>query len=144
MCYLFADEDPISHMSAIGITSSSNNNNGGKLNFIQFVAAIVELKGEVDDRMIGKAFDMIAGRAGEKFITRQQLFDTIRNSAHNASQAKQFLKEMKKVIVEHQQTRTPNSFMSFDGSPSKHLPTTPGEKDDLIISFDTFKRIMQQ
>lgn len=41
MCYLFAEEGP----GTVG--------GNGRLNFIQFVAAIVELKGEVDDQVIG-------------------------------------------------------------------------------------------
>lgn len=52
MCYLFVEKDT------------------GKLNFSDFIAAIVELKGEVTDELIAKSFDMIAGRPGEKFVTR--------------------------------------------------------------------------
>ncbi len=44
MCYLFIDKD------------------SGKLNFSDFIAAIVELRGEVNENTIRMAYDMIAGK----------------------------------------------------------------------------------
>lgn len=56
----------------------------GKFFLSDFIAAVVELRGEITEEIVAKAFHMIAGGQSEKFITRQQLFDTIKNSAPNA------------------------------------------------------------
>jgi len=42
----------------------------GKFFLSDFISAVVELRGEINDDLITKAFYMIAGKLGEKYITR--------------------------------------------------------------------------
>lgn len=68
------------------------------MSYTDFIATLMELNGEVTEKMIEKAFNMIS--QGNVNITRQQLFDTIKNSEDGQS-AKLFLKEMDKVIMKY-------------------------------------------
>lgn len=94
-------------------------NTDGKMSYIDFIAAIIERKGEVDEVMMKKAFLLVSGSEGvdksavnittnsrqlidnNHFITRQQLYDTIKNSSSNIKEKEDFLKEMDRVIVKN-------------------------------------------
>lgn len=83
-------------------------NGDGKMSYTDFIAAIIDLKGEVTEETVKKAFMLIAG-SEQKYITRQQLFDTIKNSSLNVNETKAFLKQMDKVVVRYQGLKDTNS-----------------------------------
>eukprot|EP00347_Sterkiella_histriomuscorum_P000549 403375425 len=129
----------------------------GKINFSDFIAAMIELRGEVDDNIIKKTFCMISGNDENKNVTRQQLFDTIKNSSTNANKAKEFVKQMDKTIDKFQIQKVGNGFNDTSKTTNDNEQTNTGFlnrlntidrkntiQEERIISFDTFRKIMKQ
>ena len=45
--------------------------------FADFIAAIIEIKGDINEEMLRRTFKAIAGHENPAYITKQQIFDAI-------------------------------------------------------------------
>jgi len=96
-----------------------------RLSFLDFVAAVIEITGDVDDPIIEQAFKMIDCE-GKGVITRQQLFDTIKNSSPSLSKARHFISQMDRVIENAIEELSPEGTVR-----RRRRRNQQGEQDDM-------------
>lgn len=76
------------------------------MTYTDFLVAMIDMNNELETEVFEKCFEMV-DIEGNEFITRQQIYDTIKNSPETKEQSKAFLKQMDKII--------------FDNLESKHI-----------------------
>ena len=70
------------------------------MTYTDFLVAMIDLDNELGVEVYQKCFEMIDVE-GREFITRQQIYDTIKNSPESKDQSKGFLKQMDRIIFEN-------------------------------------------